>query len=91
MQPFSRIIEQSNEAGIGFLMVELDAGLTFMGVAETTASSETAARNRDHAHLAYVTILRYVDRVRFDDDNKAEFEQKFAELKDQLAEAGYPV
>lgn len=91
MQPFSKIIEQSNQAGIGFLMVELDLALTFLQVANTTADKETAARNRDNAHLAYKTILGYVGRVRFGAAHQVEFKEKFSDLKNGLIEAGYPV
>lgn len=91
MEPFSRIIEQSNAAGVGFLMVELDAGLTFLDVANTAIYPETATRNRENAHLAYKTIVRYSGRVTLVGKDKIDFEQKFTRLKNRLEEAGYPV
>lgn len=91
MQPFSKTIEQSNEAGIGFLWAEVDAALTFLDVASTTKSEETAVRNRDNACQAYRTILRYVGRVRFEPADKAVFEEKCTRLREGLVEAGYAV
>lgn len=91
MEPFSRIIEQSNQAGVGFLMVELDSALTFLEVAGTTSNPNIASRNRDHAHEAYVTILRYADRVRLENEDKAVFEEKFSLLRQRLIEAGYSI
>lgn len=91
MPPFSKIIEQSNQAGVGFLMVEIDAALTFLEVANTTTNKETAGRNRDNAHLAYKTILRYVDRVRLEGADQVDFKQKFLKLQSGLIEAGFTI
>jgi hypothetical protein len=91
MQPFAKTIEQSNQAGVAFLLIEIDAGLTFLDVASTTSSSAVALRNRDNAYEAYVTILRYLDRVRLDDQDKAAFDERFGILRSRLADASYPV
>ena len=91
MRSFSKIIEQSNQAGVGFLMVEIDAALTFLQVANTTTNKETAGRNRDNAHLAYKTILRYVDRVRLEGAEQVDFKEKFLELQNGLIKAGYAI
>jgi hypothetical protein len=91
MKPFSKLVEQSNQAGVGFLLVEVDAGLTFLQVASTTSDKQSASRNRDNAHLAYKTILRYVDRVRFEAADQANFKEKFLELQNGLVQAGYPI
>lgn len=91
MQPFSKIIEQSNQAAINFLMVELDLALTFLQVAKTSGSRETSGRNRENAHLAYKTILGYLNRVRFEAADQVRFKEKLSELKNGLIEAGYAV
>lgn len=83
--------EQFNQVGTGFLLTELETGLTFLSVAATTASKETAVRNRDNASVAYQSVLRYMDRIQLNGDDKANFDQKLAELRRGLIEAGYPV
>jgi hypothetical protein len=91
MEPFSRIVEEWNEAGVGFLMVELDAALTFLDLADTTTRSDVAHRNRDNAHEAYQTLLRYADRVRMEGVDKANFNERLGRLRTRLCEAGYRV
>lgn len=91
MKPLTRTIEESNHAGKGFLLVEMDAASTFLDVAGTTAQPDVARRNRDHAHEAYVTILRYLDRVRFEEGEKSAFDSRLGVLRERLAEIGYPV
>jgi hypothetical protein len=83
--------EQFNRAGGGFLFTELDTGLTFLSVAATTSNNETAIRNRENARLAYESVLRYMGRIHLDVDEQTRFDEKFAELKGALLEAGFPV
>lgn len=83
--------EHFNQVGAGFLLTELDTGLTFLSVAATTGNRETALRNRDNASVAYQSVLRYMDRIQLDGDEKASFDHKLAELRRGLIEAGYPV
>lgn len=85
------LLEQSNQAGIGFLLTELETALVFLNVAETTRSEEAATRNRGNARVAYESVLRYQGRVHFEKHEKVPFDDKVALVKQGLVAAGFAV
>ena len=91
MDVWADILEQSNQAGIGFLMIELDTALLFLSIADTTRNKENALRNRDNALTAYESVLRYQERVQFDADDRITFDEKFDEVKRALLALGFTV
>ena len=91
MSRLADVLEESNRAGMGFLLTELDTALTFLGVAEATRDRDTAVRNRDNARVAYECVLRYQGPVHFQEEEKVSFENKLAEVKRALIAAGVSV
>ena len=88
MGSFSRLREESNKVGAEFLVVELDTGLTFLDVAETTSSEESRIRNRKNAEIAYKTALRMAPRVMLVAAQKEAVNQRIAALKSRLEKHG---
>jgi hypothetical protein len=82
------IFEETNQAGMSFLLTELDTALTFLSVAETTRNGDSALRNRENARVAYQSALHYQGRVRFDEEEKVSFEDKVSEVKRALLAVG---
>ena len=91
MKPFSDLLNDSNRAGINFVLTELETAMTFLSVAETTRNQDSAARNHDNARTAYESAIHYQGRLRFGEDEKKTFEDKLAELKRALLAAGVAV
>jgi hypothetical protein len=91
MNSFTRLHEESNKIGTEFILTELDTAFTFLAVAETTSSAESRERNRRNALEAYNIALRMREKVVMDPRQKSEFQDKIADLKKRLEEAGFKV
>lgn len=89
MEPFAKLREEANLAAADFVLTELDTGITFLDVADTTAVEESRLRNRENANTAYETVLRYRDRVLFNEVQQSEYDTKFNELQNRLKDAGF--
>lgn len=72
--------KQLNKAGADFLRIDVQAGLTFAGLALGTDNKEKQERNRKNARKAYDTILRLSGRVVFTPGQ----EQHLREMMDRL-------
>lgn len=62
-QNYGETIAQTNVVGVDFLLIEADAALTFLHVAETSASPVSRARNYENAVKGYQTLLHFLPRV----------------------------
>lgn len=88
---FHDLLEQSNQAGMSFLMTEMDTAMTFLSVAATTRHEDSAIRNRGNALIAYECILHYQGRLRFSMDEKVSFDLKLAVVRRALIAIGFVV
>ena len=49
---------------VEFLLTDLETGLTFMDVAQTSGNQEIKQRNHTNAHVAYDTVIRLLPKVK---------------------------
>ncbi|HLY40114.1 MAG TPA: hypothetical protein VKR52_02825 [Terracidiphilus sp.] len=84
-----QIVEETNRAGVQFLLADLVAALTFLDVADVTDDENTRTRNRHHARLAYETVLKLLPRISPSDEERPELESKLEDLKNRLLALGY--
>ena len=77
-----------NGSSFGFLLAEVNTGLTFVHVASTAKYADKAARNVANARKAYETALDYMSRVSLSSKEFAELEGGLAELKRELQQLG---
>jgi hypothetical protein len=71
-----------------FVLTDLDLGLTFMDVADTTHSEHTASRNHSKARTAYDTVLRLLEKLSPSDPEQQAIEEKLTILKTRLQAVG---
>ena len=88
MESFDSLREQSNQAGVEFLFLEIETAQTFLQLAATTRVPETRHRNTANAHLAYDTILHYQQRITLAPEDEERFNEGVAELKQALQDLG---
>ncbi len=74
--------------GFEFLLIDIDAALTFMDVAETTNSDETRQRNFKNARHAYDTVLQLMHTAGLNAAQKKEVQERLAALRTRLEAAG---
>ena len=85
----SRLLRQSNQIGVDFLLTDLETGHTFLDIADLTEAPQTYSRNHERAREAYFTVLRLLPRVTPDTDEKDRIQQRLAQLRKRLEDAGY--
>jgi hypothetical protein len=74
-----------------FILTEVDVATTFCGVAQSSNDPVKTKRNIGNARLGHDTILRFLEGVHFDADQKSDFDQKFSHLKSLLKGLGEDV
>lgn len=84
----SKRFRDLNQNGVNFLLVDLDAAMTFMDVAQTSHVQETVWRNHNNARKAYDTVLRLLEKLTPDAEQRQEINAKLAVLKMRLEAAG---
>jgi hypothetical protein len=77
-----------NQTGVNFLLIDLDLALTFMDVARTTRSDDTARRNHNNARKAYDTVLHLLETLDPTASERQVIDAKLAILKTRLQAAG---
>jgi hypothetical protein len=84
-----RLLAKSlNRNGVDFVMVDLDAALTFMDVADASRVSEIRQRNHQNARKAYETAGRLLQKLSPSAEQQREIGLKLARLKGRLVAAG---
>ena len=73
---------------VKFLLVDLDAALTFMDIAEATRNEEIRQRNYQNARDACDTVFQLIQKVTLDDAQKKEIRKKLILLRTWLAAVG---
>lgn len=87
-RPNSDTLRQSHRAGVGFLIAEVDTGLSFMSIAESASPNDGRDRHLRNAREAYFIVTRLLSRVVFEPDEKLKLELKMTELRRRLLAAG---
>jgi hypothetical protein len=84
MADVPRIIFDCHRACAQFLLVDLDVGITFMEIAETSRNEQTVARNRNNALVAYSSSVRFLPRLTLTVAEDWEIKEKLDRLKARL-------
>lgn len=82
------IIHESHRAGVQFLMTELQTGMVFLEVAETTKKVENRQRNVQNARTAYDCVVRLLPRVDPLPSERLDIELGLDRLKKRLIKNG---
>lgn len=77
-----------NNAGIEFVLIDLDVAVTFMDVAAVSRLQETIDRNHKNARHAYDSVLRLLRNLRPDAAQRGAIDRKITVLKARLEAVG---
>jgi hypothetical protein len=80
--------EIPNEAGLGFVLVELDLGATFCELALSTQNAETEERNTRNARKAHYSALNFLQRLSPESAEQTLINEKFSHLNELLEQLG---
>lgn len=83
-----KLAEHLNKAGVEFLRLDVEVGLTFSGIALQAQDSEKRARNLRAARKAYDTVLRLMDKVTLTEDGAKSLARNLFQLKCELVMLG---
>lgn len=84
----SKLMDETNRVGVQYLLVEVQTGLTFLSVADTTERRENRARNLQNALKVYQTVQRLLPQVVPLPSERMELDSRMEELKLRLSKAG---
>lgn len=84
----SRLLDETNRIGVQYLLVEVQTGLTFLNVADTTELPENRARNLQNALKAYQSVQRMLSQVTLLPEEKLALDSAMEELRSRLNKAG---
>jgi hypothetical protein len=73
-----------NQSGVDFLFTDLDLAMTFLALAEVSASKDTVHRNYVNARKAYGTAVRLLEKLRPDAKQRQALDAKLTLLKTRL-------
>ena len=82
------VSEHSEYTSPEFLLTDIDVGLTFMDLSETTSIPETVTSNHQNARKAYETVLHFLSKLNLTPSDRQTVENKLAVLKARLEAAG---
>lgn len=85
----SRLLRQSNQIGVDFLLADVETGHTFLDIADVTDADGTRSRNRERARHVYWTIRRLLPRVTPEAEDQDRLDERLALLKKRLEDAGF--
>ena len=80
--------EIPNEAGLGFVLIELDLGATFCELALSTQNEKNKERNTRNGRKAYDSALHFLQRVSPDSAEQTLINEKFSHLNELLEQLG---
>jgi hypothetical protein len=80
----ARILQESNEAGIQFLRIELNTGHTLLDIAEVTEIESTRARTVRNAGRAYDVVHGLMGRLKLSTEEELELESDLKALKRRI-------
>jgi hypothetical protein len=71
---FPEVISTANRTGVQFLLTDANTDLTFMDVAEASTAPENVLRNHMNARKAYDAILRLLENLHPDENQRKELD-----------------
>ena len=77
-----------NQCGVSFLLTDLDLAMTFMDVADASRIDERKSQNHTNARTAYNTVLRLLEKLTPNTDERRVIDVKLAILKMRLQAVG---
>jgi hypothetical protein len=80
--------EIPNEAGLDFVLVELDLGATFCELALSTHNEVNRERNTRNGRKAYDSALHFLQRLSPDGAEQTLINKKFSRLNELLERLG---
>jgi hypothetical protein len=83
-----QIIFDCHRACAQFLLVDLDLGITFLEIAETSMNEETVRRNRNNALTAYSSSVQFLPRLTLTSGEARTIKEKVHKLKARLESLG---
>jgi hypothetical protein len=87
-QRTTRLLEESNQVGIAFLLTDLKTIATLLNISDVAADEGTCQRNLLQARKGYRAILRHFPRVKPSPEERLEMEDRIAAIKLRLENAG---
>ena len=91
MKDSATVWQQVDSAIQGFLIVELNLGMTFAMAAEHAQNTDERLRSRQMARKAYDTGSRWIFRARFTAEDSRTYQQKLRQLRLALNKLGDPI
>ena len=82
---------QIKRTSVELLIADLELGLTFLDVADTSINEQTIRRNSRNGRNVYDTALRLLPRLTLNKEERQTIEDKLATLKKRLAAVGEPI
>jgi hypothetical protein len=80
--------EIPNEAGLGFVLIELDLGATFCELALSTQNEENKERNTRNGRKAHDSALHFLQKLSPDSTEQTIINKKFSCLNELLEQLG---
>ena len=88
MSYWPETFSELNQSGVSFLLTDLDLAMTFMDVADASRIDETTRRNHTNARTAYNSVLRLLEKLTPNTDERQVIDAKLAILKMRLQAVG---
>jgi hypothetical protein len=84
MKPFHELTEELNEAGIQFLITDLNLAVSFLDMALLTANFDHRERLRRHARKGHDTVVRFLPHFICSQAQAAEIDSKLSHIRNRL-------
>jgi len=83
-----KTLSDAHQAGIDFLIVDLETALTFLNTADASQQAETAQRCRRNARKAYDTVLGFAEKLELTPSERQAVDIKLKAVKGRLESSG---
>lgn len=83
-----KTVSDVNQAGVNFLIVDLETALVFLDTAEASRQAETVERCLQNARKAYDTVLGFVERIQLTQSEREAVNSHLNIVRGRLTAAG---
>ena len=80
-------VKKANQTRYEFILIELDLGLTFSQIADSSGDKDKSSRNLEYATKARDTALRFLNETPLTETMRRTVQTKFEELDASLKNA----
>lgn len=87
-KPISETLRDSNDAGLSFLLTDVEMALTLLDLAESTADANGRSRRIREATEAHDTIVHLLPRLKPDAAQSQQLSERMSLLRKRLVEVG---